>query len=130
MRMAADHPWLGVGPDNFRLQYAGYLRGADPDPRVHSNNVYLEVLTGGGVFAAAAFLWFLWRVAEVVRTQRRRLTGPAAAVYTGVAAAGLAYLAHGCLDSFLTFTPTAFASAVVLGLAIAPAQWTGMGAAS
>ena len=129
MRMAADHPWLGVGPDNFRLQYASYLRGADPDTRVHSNNVYLEVLTGGGVFAAAAFLWFLWRVVEVVRSQRRRLSGPAAAVYTGVAAAGLAYLAHGFLDSFLTFTPTAFASAVVLGLAIAPVHWAEDGAA-
>ena len=121
--MAADHPWLGVGPDNFRLQYGSYLHATDPDTRVHSNNVYLEVLTGGGVFAAAAFLWFLWRVISVVRAQRNRLSGAAAAVYTGVAAAGLAYLAHGFLDSFLTFTPTAFASAVILGLAIAPAQW-------
>jgi hypothetical protein len=128
MRMAADHPWLGVGPDNFRLRYGTYLRLAEPDTRVHSNNVYLEVLTGGGIFAAAAFLWFLWSVTGVVRAQRKRLSGPAAALYTGVAAAGLAYLAHGFLDSFLTFTPTAFASAVVLGLAIAPAQWAESGA--
>jgi hypothetical protein len=123
LRMAADHPWLGVGPDNFRLRYGSYLHGADADTNVHSNNVYLEVLTGGGVFAAAAFLWFLWRVIAVVRAQRRRLIGAPAAVYTGVAAAGLAYLAHGLLDSFLTFTPTVFASAVILGVAIAPALW-------
>ena len=129
MRMAADHPWLGVGPDNFRLRYGSYLRLAEPDTRVHSNNVYLEVLTGGGVFAAAAFLWFLWRVIGVVRAQRKRLSGAEAAVYTGVGAAGLAYLAHGCLDSFLTFTPTAFASALVLGLAVAPVHWTEFGAA-
>jgi O-antigen ligase len=129
LRMAADHPWFGVGPDNFRLRYGSYLRVADPDTRVHSNNLYLEVLTGGGVFAAAVFLWFLWRVTGVVRAQRKRLLGAAAAVYTGVAAAGLAYLAHGCLDSFLTFTPTAFASAVILGLAIAPAQWAEVDAA-
>ncbi|HUR22085.1 MAG TPA: O-antigen ligase family protein [Vicinamibacterales bacterium] len=128
MRMAADHPWLGVGPDNFRLRYGRYLGLDDADTRVHSNNLYLEVLTGGGVFAAAAFLWFLWRVIGVVRTQRKRLVGAAAAVYTGVAAAGLAYLAHGLLDSFLTFTPTAFASAVILGLAIAPALWAESGA--
>ena len=123
LQMAADHPWLGVGPDNFRLRYGSYLPEADADTKVHSNNVYLEVLTGGGVFAATAFLWFLWRVIEMVRAQRRRLLGPALAVYTGVAAAGLAYLAHGLLDSFLTFTPTAFASAVILGLTIAPTQW-------
>jgi O-antigen ligase len=121
--MVADHPWLGVGPDNFRLRYGRYLGVADPDSRVHGNNLYLEVLTGGGIFAAAAFFWFLWRVIAVVRAQRKRLFGSALAAYTGVAAAGLAYLAHGCLDSFLTFTPTAFASAVILGLAIAPTQW-------
>ena len=125
MQMAADHPWLGVGPDNFRLRYGSYLRLDEPDTRVHSNNLYLEILTGGGLFAAAAFLWFLWRVTAVVRIQHRRLLGPAAAVYSGVAAAGLAYLAHGFLDSFLTFTPTAFASALILGLAVAPAQWEG-----
>ena len=125
MQMAADHPWFGVGPDNFRLRYGPYLRLDEPDTHVHSNNLYLEVLTGGGIFAALAFLWFLWRLVAVVRVQHRRLPGPAAAVYTGVAAAGLAYLAHGFLDSFLTFTPTAFASAVILGLAVAPAQWEG-----
>lgn len=124
LQMFADHPWLGVGPDNFRLRYGSYLELAKPDLRVHSNNLYLEVLTGGGLFAAAAFAWFLWRVVQVVREQRKRLSGQAAAVYTGVGAAGLAYLAHGCLDSFTTFTPTAFASAVILGLAIAPARWT------
>ena len=130
LRMAADHPWLGVGPDNFRLRYGSYLHVAGADPNVHSNNVYLEVLTGGGVFAAAAFLWFLWRLVAVVRVQRTRLSGAPAAMYTGVAAAGLAYLVHGCLDSFLTFTPTAFASAVILGLAVAPTQWTEIGGAA
>lgn len=124
VRMAGDHPWLGVGPDNFRLRSGAYLPGAEPNPRVHSNNLYLEVLTGGGVFAGAAFLWFVWRVAGVIAVQGKRLTGQAAAAYAGVAAAGTAYLAHGFLDSFLTFTPTAFASAVILGLAIAPSQWS------
>ena len=53
----------------------------------------------GGVLAAAAILWFLWRVFAVIRVENRRLLGPAAAVSSGVAAAGLAYLAHGLLDA-------------------------------
>jgi hypothetical protein len=124
VRLTADHPWIGVGPDNFRSRSGAYLAGFAADSRVHSNNMYLEVLTGGGVVATAAFLWFLWRVIGVARAAHRRLTGAAAAAYTGVAAAGTAFLCHGLLDSFLTFTPTAFAAAVVLGLAVAPCWWT------
>jgi hypothetical protein len=123
LRMFAEHPLLGVGPDNFRFHYAGYLGLAESDTRVHSNNLYLEVLTGSGIVGAAACVWFLWRVVRMVAAQRRRLSGQAAAVYTGVASAGVAYLAHGVLDSFMTFTPTAFASALILGLAIAPSLW-------
>jgi hypothetical protein len=121
--MSADHPWRGVGPDNFRWRYGGYLGQPDADPRVHSNNMFLEVLTGGGVCAAAAFLWFVWRTAGVVGRVRHRLPGSAAAAYSGVAAAATAFLVHGCLDSFLTFTPTLLASGVVLGLLVAPLAW-------
>lgn len=123
VHMAADHPWAGVGPDNFRWRYGAYLGDANADTRVHSNNLYLEVLTGGGVMAATAFAWFLWRLAGLARMVRSRLAGADAAVYTGVVAAGVAFLAHGVLDSFLTFTPTAFASALVLGLTVAPLWW-------
>jgi len=123
LAMAADHPWFGVGPDNFRLRSGAYLDDVRVDPTVHSNNVYLEVLTGGGVFAVLAFGWFLWRSAGTVRATAPTLAPGAAAAYTGVAAAGAAYLVHGCLDSFLTFTPTAFASAVILGLLVAPTMW-------
>jgi O-antigen ligase len=124
VRMAADHPWAGVGPDNFRWRYGAYFGDAEADNRVHSNNMYLEVLTGGGVFAAATFAWFLCRLVGLAALIRSRLAGAAAAAYTGVIAAGVAFLAHGVLDSFLTFTPTAFASALMLGLTVAPLWWT------
>jgi hypothetical protein len=125
MQMAADHPWLGVGPDNFRLRYGDYLGDPGGDSNVHSNNMYLEVLTGGGVLTAIAFGWFLWRTIVLVRGISLCLGGAAGAAYTGILGAGVAYLVHGCLDSFLTFTPTAFASALVFGLAMAPLTWLG-----
>lgn len=123
MRMAADHPWFGVGPDNFRWGYGHYLGDPGADTNVHSNNMYLEVLTGGGVLAAIPFGWFLWRTVVLVRNVSLRLSGAAEAAYTGVIGAWVAYLVHGCLDSFLTFTPTALASAMVVGLAMAPLTW-------
>src|SRR4029077_6455057 len=42
-RMLAAHPWLGVGPDNFRLTYGEYARLPAADPRLHSNNMYFEM---------------------------------------------------------------------------------------
>ena len=63
-RMIADHPVFGVGPDNFRLLYGDYAGLANADPRVHSNNMYLEVLAGGGLVGAAGVRVALWRAAR------------------------------------------------------------------
>ena len=123
LQMVADHPLFGVGPDNFRWSYGNYIGDTGADTNVTSNNMYLEVLAGGGVVAIVAFGWFLWRTTLLVRNTTLRLTGAASAAYAGVVAAWVAYLVHGCLDSFMTFTPTAFASAIVIGLAIAPLTW-------
>jgi hypothetical protein len=113
IRMVAAHPLLGVGPDNFRLSYGDYAGIKAADPRLHSNNMYLEVLAGSGLLGGAAFLWFLWRTAVVlVRI---------AAFEAGIAAAGLAVAIHGVVDSFLSFAPTYLLFALTLGLAVASA---------
>ena len=46
--LLADHPLLGVGPDNFRLRYGESAGLPTSIARVHSNNMYLEVLVGRG----------------------------------------------------------------------------------
>jgi O-antigen ligase len=114
LRMAAAHPVLGVGPDNFRLSYGAYSGLRDADTRTHSNNMYLEVLAGGGVLAAIAFLWLLWRAG-------RTLVGIAGLgpLPLGVAAAGAAIAIHGLVDSFLSFAPTYILFAMTLGFAAA-----------
>ena len=48
---------LGVGPDNFRLLYGAYAGLPGADARTHSNNMYLEMLAGGGLRGGAAFGW-------------------------------------------------------------------------
>jgi hypothetical protein len=53
-RMIADHPVVGAGPDNYRLLYGTYAGLVPADPRIHSNNMYLEVLVGGIAAACAA----------------------------------------------------------------------------
>ncbi len=121
-RMFLDHPFLGVGPDNFRLLYGGYLGIANPDPRVHSNNMYLEVLVGGGLLAGAAFAWLCWSALKTFSRALRRARHAARDLGTataGVAAAGAAIALHGFVDSFFSFTATYMLFAVTLGLAVA-----------
>jgi O-antigen ligase len=120
----ATHPLFGVGPDNFRLTYGPYVGEAHPDPRVHSNSMYFEWLTGAGLVGLLVFGWMLWRADTIARITRRSLTTSAASLYAGVAAAGVAVLVHGLVDSFLTFTPTYVAIALTLGLVAAPSTWT------
>jgi hypothetical protein len=116
LRMFAAHPLTGVGPDNFRLEYGTYAGIANADPRVHSNNMYLEVMAGTGILGGLAFLWLAWRASGRILALWLRGTRTLGA---GVAAAAVAIAAHGVVDAFLGFTATYILIAITLGLAVA-----------
>jgi O-antigen ligase len=133
--MFAAYPLLGVGPDNFRLTYPRYAGLTAGDPRAHSNNMYLEVVAGGGLVTALAFVWFVWSAARMCRAAvspaNRLRQGSGAqeagrhvpnALALGVAAACIAIAAHGLVDSFLAFAPTYILFSLTLGLAAACAR--------
>jgi len=119
-RMVAAHPLLGVGPDNFRLAYGRYAGIAWADTRTHSNNMYLEMLAGGGLVAGAAFAWLLWCAGGDAAALVWTPTGGAAAA--GVAAATMAIAVHATVDSFLSFAPTYVLFSLTLGCASACAR--------
>jgi hypothetical protein len=121
-RMIAAHPLLGVGPDNFRLSYGEYAGLASADPRLHSNDMYLEVLAGGGLAAGAAFAWLLWRTGGLLLGLSNWGAG---AMDMGVAAALVAVALHGLVDSFLSFGPTYVLFSLTLGFAVACARGVG-----
>jgi hypothetical protein len=56
VRIWRRHLLLGIGPDTFRHMYGPELGLRTWDDRVHTNNLYLELLTGSGVVGLAAFL--------------------------------------------------------------------------
>jgi len=93
LRMFWEHPF-GVGPDNYRLEYGRYLGAQEWDTNVHSNNLYLELLTGSGVLGLASFGLLLASV---------RWRAEAACLAIAV------FMAHGFVDVFLTATPIYFA---------------------
>ena len=118
-RMFAAHPLLGVGPDNFRLSYGAYAGLATADARTHSNNMYLEVLAGGGLLGGAAFVWLLWRAAGSFAAVMRLAPDAAGGAALGLGAAGLAIGLHAAVDSFLSFAPTYVLFSLTLGCASA-----------
>jgi hypothetical protein len=123
--MFAAHPLLGVGPDNFRLMYGRYSAVRRADPRVHSNDMYLEILTGSGVLGAALFGWLCWRAALTARLGALQPARGAMAAYAPATAAAIVAIAlHGLVDSFLSFTATYILMAIVLGLASGCARLT------
>ena len=97
--MFSAHPF-GVGPDNFRLEYGKYLNASRWDTDVHSNNLYLELLTGSGFLGLAAF-------GLMLAARRWDFTPPSLA--TGI------FLVHGLVDYFLMTTPLYFAFWLTLG---------------
>jgi O-Antigen ligase len=122
VRIVATHPLVGIGPDNFRLAYGSYAGIAAADPRTHSNNMYLEVLAGGGLLAFAAFAWLLWRASACVRDGLRLASGGGHAATFGVAAAAIAIALHAAVDSFVSFAPTYVLFSLTLGCAVACAR--------
>jgi O-antigen ligase len=116
------HPFLGAGPDNFHLIYGEYAGLPHFDTRVHTNNMYLEMLVGGGILGGLAFAW-LCVCAFITFVRAVRSAGPdVAAAAAGVAAGGAAIAVHGLVDSFLSFTGTYVLFSVTLGLAAASAS--------
>jgi O-antigen ligase len=95
------------------------------DPRLHSNNMYIEMLAGGGLTGGVVFLWLIWRTADRLVAAIRLGARPRAAYAAGVAAAGIAVLIHGTVDSFLSFTPTYVLISITLGLAVASTRGPG-----
>lgn len=116
--MLTTHPLLGVGFDNFRWLYGAHAHEPHFDNRVHTNNMYLELLVSGGLVGGLACLWLLTELFRLVaraiaRGDRERW------IAAGAVCALVAFLVHGLVDSFLTFTPSYVMLAVTVGLLVA-----------
>ncbi len=95
LEMWADHPLLGVGPDNFEGHYLKYSAkiGIDPRPeRRGAHNLYLESLAETGLLGTIAFLGVLWLALSGAWRARSRLTGADALLGEGLFVALGAFL--------------------------------------
>lgn len=96
LEMWADHPLVGVGPDNFELNYQVYSQaiGIDPRPqRRGAHNLYLEWLAETGLLGALAFLGVVALALTGAWRARRQLEGREALLGEGLLVALGAFLA-------------------------------------
>jgi O-antigen ligase len=117
-----DHPWLGVGPDNFLYQYRGryILPAAWEEPDLsHPHNVFLDYGCRLGLGGLAAGLWLqigFWRRALPLR---RMVDADRRALALGMMGGMVDFLAHGLVDASYFVIDLAF----VFFLALAVVQW-------
>jgi len=115
--MLRDHPLLGVGPDNFRWQFAAYSGLPTNHLGVHAHNQYLETLADTGILGLVTFCWFL---AALVRgaASRVRYAAPDWPWRAALLASLTAWLLHALLDDFERFWPTSIAFWLIAGLSL------------
>jgi O-antigen ligase len=125
IRMWGERPLVGVGPDGFRHRYGPYLGRLPFDARIHTNNLYLEVLVNLGLLGAMALGLVL---AGLGATARRALAAGSDAelLALGLAVSLGTHLVHGLADYFWEFTGTLalfwLTAGVLAGLARGPAK--------
>ena len=125
-RMWLDHPWLGVGPDNFLQWYRSryILPDAWQEPNLsHPHNILLDFLSRLGILGLAAGVAMLagfWRIASgsYLRLRRARATPEnlsLLALTVGLMAAIADMLAHGLVDHSFFLVDLSYVLFLALG---------------
>ncbi len=124
LEMIRQHPWLGIGLDNFLYAYRGryIFDAAWQEPNLnHPHNLLLDFGTRLGLLGLLAGGWLLW---QWVRTLRRALSSAEIApawlpISVGLCGALAAGLAHGLVDHSFFLVDLAFGTMLML----ASAEW-------
>jgi O-antigen ligase len=115
-QMLSDHPLLGVGPDNYRWQFATYSGLPANNLGIHAHDQYLEALADTGILGLLALGWLLVslvRVAAIGVQQHAEWPWRAALL-----ASLSAWLLHAVLDDFERFWPASVAFWLIVGLSL------------
>jgi O-antigen ligase len=117
--MLRDHPFFGVGLDQFLLLYPDYinpeLAATNEINTAHPHNLLLDITLRMGWLGLAAFIWLI--VGCFQRLNRLRHTADYRYLAVGLAAALLAAIVHGLVDSFYFWPDLAYAFWLTMALA-------------
>lgn len=127
LRMTADHPLLGVGPDMVKPYYPLY-RDANAVrwqvPHLHNN--VLQFAAANGLFAAAGYValvgLFLWRATVLLRRETRR---DKAALLAAAVLAGTALTVAGLFEYNFGDTEVEMATLLIMAVPFSRGIWGG-----
>jgi len=133
--MVKDHPWLGVGPDNFLYEYRTcyVLPSAWQELNLsHPHNIVLDTLTRLGLVGLAAMGVFLVSLfTGLLRLSRGDSTGADKALFIGLLGSMTAFLAHGLIDNSFFLVDLALVCMMTAGVvarnSLLPAREKGWG---
>jgi len=116
LEMVRDHPFLGIGPDNFAYVYQTYLReGAVAEPNLsHPHNWILHVWLELGILGLFAFCWLIVRFWFSTREALTKTESPW--LIAGAAGAMADVLVHGFIDNSYFLVDLAFVFWLCLAL--------------
>jgi O-antigen ligase len=121
LNMIADHPWLGVGLDNFLYAYRGryILDAAWQEPNLnHPHNIILDFATRLGLLGLITGGWMITWLGRLLWQARKRLAPIWQPVAIGFTAALVDMLVHGLVDHSFFLVDLAFAFYLMLGTAV------------
>ncbi len=121
LNMIRDHPWFGVGLDNFLYEYRGsyILEAAWRDPNLsHPHNLFLDFATRIGLPGLLAGLWLIVTLARMLWRLRPTVSAEWLPVVVGLGAALADMVFHGLVDHSFFLVDLAFAFYLLLGTAV------------
>lgn len=123
IQLIRDHPWFGVGPDNFLYAYRGryLLPEAWQEPSLsHPHNVLLDFAVRLGLSGLGIFLWIqiaFWVTAvRAMRRAKAAISRNQWALLIGLMASMVDFLAHGLIDAAFFVVDLAFVFMLTLAL--------------
>lgn len=120
LEMAIDHPWLGVGLDNFLYQYRGnyIFDTAWREPNLsHPHNFLLDFATRLGILGLVAGGWLFYCFAQLLRIAQKQGIHPEwQPIWIGMVSAFTYMLAHGLVDHSFFLTDLAGFFYFMLGI--------------
>lgn len=121
VNMIADHPWFGVGLDNFLYAYRGryILDAAWQEPNLsHPHNFILDFATRLGILGLVAGTWLIWEAGRAALKAIRRADEAWLPVAAGIGGLLAAMLAHGLVDHSFFLVDLSFVFFLALGAAV------------
>ncbi|MCB9443553.1 MAG: O-antigen ligase family protein [Ardenticatenaceae bacterium] len=121
LNMIADHPWLGIGLDNFLYAYRGryIFDAAWQEPNLnHPHNIVLDFATRLGLLGLLAGGWLVGSLGWLLWQARQRVSSLWWPVIVGLSGTLVDMLVHGLVDHSFFLVDLAFAFYLMLGTAV------------